>query len=171
MLTRSLWCGSFLLVGLALACGGDGASKPESEREHADASHEPSTEDEVIPCPSSTPTFEPGMSVAGESARITARLVSAQPTAPRKFENSWVLEFVDAEGQPIDDIKVTPNEPWMDVHNHGGGYAPDVVARDEPGQLEFDRINLKMPGPWRLNLNASSAKAGDDEIVIHVCVP
>jgi hypothetical protein len=158
-----------LLVGLALGCGGDDAPKPAHEHEHA--SPEPSTEDDVIPCPSSTPTFEPGMSVEGEGARITARLVSAQPTAPRKFENSWVLEFVDAEGQPIDDIQVTPQEPWMDVHNHGGGYAPDVVAQDEPGQLKIERINLKMPGPWRLNLNASSATVGEDEIVIHVCVP
>jgi hypothetical protein len=174
-----------LCAGLLACNGSDERSAPVDAGSNGnDASHEGHEghegHDEVIPCPSSIPDFEPGMTVAGESedpdsmtpAHISARLVSASPTAPRKFENNWVLEFIDREGQPIQDIDVEPDEPWMDAHGHGGDYKPTVVARNEPGQLEFDRINLKMPGPWRLTLNASSEQAGiSDVIEIHVCVP
>lgn len=168
------------------ACGGgeDGSESVDAGAQDSGAhdahAHEPDPEDDELACPATTPAFEAGMTVAGESAdadsmtpaRISARLISANPSAPRKFENSWVFEFIDAEGQPISDIAVVPDEPWMDVHGHGGGYEPDVVAGEQPGQLAFERINLKMSGPWRLRLNASSERAGiSDAIEIHVCVP
>lgn len=171
-------------AGCLLACE-DSGKQPEpvdAGTSEEDASHDGHLEphDDPVPCPSTIPDFEPGMTVAGESAdtasmtpaRISARLISASPTQPRKYENNWVLEFIDAEGQPIEDIEVDPEEPWMDVHGHGGDWEPTVVEREEPGQLELDRINLKMPGPWRLTLNASSKEADiSDVIEVHVCVP
>lgn len=182
MLARLRFFGVVLWgAGALFACGGGERAQPvdaggdDGGEEHE---HPADPEDDVVvTCPDSIPDFEPGMTVAGDSAsgtnaaRISARLVSASPVAPRKFENSWVVELIDAEGEPIEDVEVKPDEPWMDVHRHGGGYKPNVIVRDEPGQVQLDRINLKMSGPWRLNLNVSSARVGDDVIEINVCVP
>lgn len=161
-----------LLAGGLVACGG-GRDKEQPDASAGDDAAAPIVheDDDVMPCPDRIPTFEAGMIVVGAQKRIRARLVSATPIAPRKYENSWTFEFLDADEQPISDVMVDPQEPWMDVHNHGGGWPPDVVTLDEPGQLEFDRINLKMSGPWRLNLNAHSDTVGDDVIVVEACVP
>lgn len=164
------------VAGGLFACGGGGAKPADAggggEEGGHEHEHEPDPADDVVPCPQRIPDFEIGMTVSGTKERIRARLVGASPVSPRKYENSWTFEFLDANDQPITDIEVTPDEPWMDVHNHGGGYPPDVMPVDEPARLEFDRVNLRMSGPWRLNLNASSKAAGiDDVIVVEACVP
>lgn len=169
MLARNILGLTLALAGGALACGGE-EERPRAQPDSGahDDLHE---EDDVIPCPTATPKFEIGMTVAGEDGRIHARLVSAAPVSPRKFENRWVLQFVDAAGEPIPDIRVDPKEPWMDIHGHGGGYPPVVATTGMPGELDFDQVNLRMSGPWRVNFNASSATAGEDVVIFNVCVP
>ncbi|HEX6241218.1 MAG TPA: FixH family protein [Polyangiales bacterium] len=159
------------VLGCSLAACGDEKKEAPANQPHDAAAHEPHEDDDVEPCPEDIPRFEPGMTVEGESKRLRARLVRASPVAPRKYENNWVLELLDASDQPIEIDDVEPEEPWMDAHGHGGGYEPDVTLLQEPGQVELDRINLFMPGPWRLNVNVKSKAGESDEIILHVCVP
>lgn len=163
---------AFLLCFAALGCGGEEHDAADTDAGGAsDAAHVHEEEEDDAPCPTTIPTFEAGLTVAGRGGLISARVVSARPSSPQVFENDWVLEFIDASGTPIDDIKLTRVEPYMTVHGHGAGYDPTLTPLAEPGRVSLERINLKMPGPWEVRLSAESKRVGVDFIVMNVCVP
>lgn len=138
--------------------------------EQAHGHEEDEGESSDVPCPPETPIFEPGLSAPGRASVIEARLVSAAPETPHKYENSWVLEFVDAEGKPIEDIVVDSAKTYMPVHAHGGGTTPKPISLSEPGRVQIDKLNFTMAGPWQVTFQASSASVGKDTIVFDVCV-
>jgi hypothetical protein len=166
----SRWsCSYALLACLAWGCGEkEDPSAVDAGHVH-DAGHV--DEEDEVPCPASIPAFEPGFTTEGKDGLISVRLVSAEPNTPQKGDNDWVVEFVDAAGNVIEDIKVSRVQPWMEVHNHPGNYDAQIVPLSEPGRVSFERVNLKMTGPWIVRVSASSARVGSDFMEMHACVP
>jgi hypothetical protein len=158
------------LVASAIGLTGckEDPSKPD-DHAHDGGPHEDAAEFEG--CPESTPVFELGMSSAGDEGRITAVLRDASAVPPVRYFNDWALEFVDADGAPLEDVEVLRARAYMRVHNHFGTPDPTVVQReDEPAVFDFTRINLFMRGPWEVQLTLRSEAAGEDDVVVNVCV-
>lgn len=169
MLTPYRFASLTLALALSIAgCGGEDAPSAG----HHDAGHDDhhDDDDEPEPCTAAYPSFREGLTAkAGE---LTVRLLSVDPDPVRqKQDNTWVLEVVDAEGEPVADASIVEPDTWMDVHNHGGRWEPEVEERSEPGQFELTKLDFKMPGPWRLRFGV---KASDDAEVarttFQICV-
>lgn len=157
-----------LLVSVLISAGcGDDKHDASHPTDGDDAGAE--SDDSDVPCPPETPMFEPGLSASGDKG-LTAKLVSAAPENPHKYENEWVLDFVDAQGAPLEDIEIDEAETYMPVHRHGGGLTPEPTKLSEPGRVQIEKLNFTMAGPWEVILNVSSAKAGSDTIIFRVCV-
>jgi hypothetical protein len=108
-----------------------------------------------------------GLERSGE--QLTVRFVDAVPAPPARFDNTWILEVLDATGTPVDDVALEV-EPYMPDHMHGTSIATKVTAMDEPGQIELDPVNLFMPGLWEVRLRFTMADASTDEVVFRFCV-
>lgn len=146
------------LLGL-LGCGDDGTT---TEPEDVDSGT-------FIACPDSIPDLEPGVTFTGEDGNIRVEIIGASRIPARKYENDWVLQLTYADGEPLDDVEVTRLEAYMPVHMHYSRPPAEVEPREEPGQVDAT-INFIMRGPWEVQLEASSASAGDDYVVLNVCV-
>jgi hypothetical protein len=57
----------------------------------------------------------------------------------------------------------------MPVHGHFSRPAAEHQPLGEPGRFDAT-IHFTMRGPWEVQLDVSSASAGDDAIVLEVCV-
>lgn len=160
---------AFAFAILAAGCGDDSDANDDhahNGHEHDGGGHEP----EPVPCPASTPEFKLNLEATGEDGNVTARILEADYIPPRKGTNDWQVVFLDADGNPLEDVEVTKAEPFMPVHNHDGRYPPTMTALDDPGTFEFESINMHMGGPWEMRFTVESESAGDDYIVFHVCV-
>lgn len=168
------------LALLAAACGDDtsdpsgngGTGNIDGAATVQDAgTPSPSGEPKTVPCPADLPAFGPGLTATSDNSLIMAKLVSADPTVPHKYENQWVVDFMDAQGNPVADIQVDSAETYMPVHQHNGGFPPEsMVLTDPPGRVQFDAVNFTMPGPWEVRFQVSSAAVGTDRVVFNVCV-
>jgi hypothetical protein len=152
------------LIVLAAAACGDSVNRTGSDA-GAQSEHESTFEG----CPESTPPFALGMQTAGELGRITGTLIDASNAPPLRYLNDWTVEFVDGEGQPIEDVSIRRARPFMPVHGHDGNVQPSV-RQERPGRFTVDGLNLNMRGPWEIQFQLRSPSAGDDYVVFHVCV-
>jgi len=137
----------------------------------ADVEPEPMESDDgtFVACPESIPELEPGVTYEGREGRIRVELIDASRMPARKYRNEWVLALTDMDGEPLDDVEITRVEAFMPVHGHYSRPPADVVPLDEPGQVNAT-IHFIMRGPWEVQLEASSTSAGDDYVVLDVCV-
>lgn len=122
-----------------------------------------------IPCGADIPTFKLGLEADGEQGRYTAKIVDAMPAPPKQYRNAWVLDFLDAVGEPASDLVIDKVRPWMPSHAHDGRIVPKVEAAEAPGSFSVTDINMWMPGPWEVQLTVNGS-AGDDYVVFRVCV-
>lgn len=120
-------------------------------------------------CPESIPELAPGLAVTGRDARIRAELLDASRMPARKYGNDWTLALTEPGGEPLDDVEITRLEAFMPVHGHYGRPDTEVEMLDDSGQVRTT-IHFTMRGPWEVQLEASSASAGDDYLVFDVCV-
>lgn len=116
--------------------------------------------------------FVAGMEKVGAEG-ITFRLVSSSPAPPARFDNTWVLELVDAGGAPLAGAEVEV-EPFMPDHNHGTSIDAEVTEDTAViGRYTLDPVNLFMPGVWEVTIRATPAggtAADRDEAVFTFCV-
>jgi hypothetical protein len=161
---RSVMC-CCVAFGIALA----GCKDEQAEHSHDASAHADAAEFEG--CPQETPRFEPGMTTLSAEGRIAVVLQDASGIPPVRYFNDWTLAFTDAEGAPLEDLEVLRARAYMRVHNHYGTPDPRVVRQDDdPSVFELERINLFMRGPWEVQLTLRSESAGEDDVVVHVCV-
>jgi len=121
-----------------------------------------------VACPDSIPELEPGVRFGGRGGRIRVTVLDASPMPARKYRNDWTVALTDATGEPLDDVEITRLEAFMPVHQHYS--RPDAkVEMQSAGQFQAT-IHFIMRGPWEVQLEASSASAGDDHVVLDVCV-
>ena len=72
---------------------------------------------------------------------------------------------------PVSASVVQDVDTWMDVHNHGGRWTPDVERLAEPGRFALKRLDFKMAGPWRVRFGVkASAAATAVRTSLPICV-
>lgn len=152
---------ALVLGGALAACGDDDQPDPESPSGDAAAAA-------FVACPDSIPELGAGLTATGKDDRIQAVLLDASLVPARKFGNEWTLELRGADDEPLADAEITSGTTFMPVHQHYGR-PPVIEALPDPGQVRA-AIRFTMRGPWQVNLQASSASAGDDKIMFDVCV-
>lgn len=175
---RILGLARSVLVAVAMfafACGDDGA--PADAGMSADAG--PCGPGEVegpggncfmrIVCPDTIPTFKIGLESRNRDDLYTGVIVDASPSPPMQFLNDWVIDFVDADGAPVDGITLDFAESFMPAHNHDGLRDPEWAEEGEPGRFAVDGINMWMPGPWEVRFDVTGPD-GSDRIVFDVCI-
>jgi hypothetical protein len=164
---RGLLGGLLPLSLLVAGCGDEDDPNHRTSHDHdggADAA-------EFEGCPESTPVFEVGMSTPGRAGRIMAVLRDASDLPPARYFNDWTLAFTDAAGAPLEDVDVVKARAYMRVHDQYGLPDPSVARRAvEPAAFDFKRLNLFMRGPWEVQLSLRSESAGEDDVVVDVCV-
>ena len=153
------WLALAALVGL-LGCDDAG---PESD---ASATEDSGT---FVPCPDSIPELAPGVTFDGRDGHIRVEVRQASKMPARKYRNDWRLVLTDADGEPLDDVEITRLEAYMPVHMHFSRPAAEVEMLDQPGEANAT-VYFTMRGPWEVQLEASSPSAGDDYVVLDVCV-
>jgi photosystem II stability/assembly factor-like uncharacterized protein len=122
-----------------------------------------------VACPDSIPELEPGVSFTGREGMIRVEVLDASPMPARKYKNEWTIALTDASGEPLDDVEITRLEAYMPVHEHFSRPPAEVERLEDAGQLGAT-IHFIMRGPWEVQLEASSPSAGDDYVVLDVCV-
>jgi photosystem II stability/assembly factor-like uncharacterized protein len=148
------------LIGL-LGCGDDGQAGGPIDMESDAAT--------FVACPDSIPELAPGVIFEGRDDRIHVELIEASRMPARKYRNEWLLLLTDEAGEPLEDVAITRLEAFMPVHGHFSRPPAEVEVLDEPGQVGAT-IHFIMRGPWEVQLEASSATAGEDYVVLDVCV-
>jgi hypothetical protein len=163
-----------LVLALCLAACGDG--KDEQPGHDHDAHVEPGdTEPDGgypdTPCDPNLAPLAPGLETLGSMSKLLkATLVSSDPTPLLKGRANWVVDFATAEGAPVSDLEFVDVFTYMPVHGHMGNFKPKVMQLTEPGRYEFTGFNFTMRGPWQVRFEVSSPSAGDDFIIVNVCV-
>jgi hypothetical protein len=154
-----------------------------------DTQGEANSGDAGAACPADLPDFRAGKDgtlVLGEQGLVQARLQAASAIPPVRYENTWTIALSGAEGGELQDVEIVDACAFMPLHGHGA--APKRVrALAEQGQFELEALNLRMAGPWEIQLAVRAASLtsdaesftscdrrslhpGLDYLVFHVCV-
>jgi hypothetical protein len=108
------------------------------------------------------------MKETGKKQLVLAELVDGD--LPHKYENAWVVKFTDPDGKELPGLELYKVEPYMPVHGHDGGFAPDITAQGEPGTYSVKRINMWMKDHWEVRFFLHVGDQ-DDEVIFNVCIP
>ena len=119
-------------------------------------------------CGESGESFFAGMSKMGDSGVLSVTIVEAMPAPPARYDNTWTMEVLDAEGNPVDDATLRVSG-WMPEHGHGTPRDADIVPLGD-GRYEAAPINLFMPGLWRITVEVSSQSGETDATRFLFCV-
>lgn len=168
------------VFGWVSACDDD-----ESEEEHGDHGHE-STDGDATgghdhetgdtghhgetagteACTGDEEMVAAGASRAGEHVRVT--LLSLDPEAPIRGDNSWVVRVSDLDEQALTGVDFTI-EPWMPAHGHGTPVQAEVTERED-GEYVVEPLNLFMAGVWEVRFKFNLPDNVSDEAVLSTCV-
>ncbi len=128
-----------LLIGVG-ACGEDSEGTPDTP----DAFVENCSDD------SRAHTYTPGLTVTSDDG-MKVVLVSAVPAPPVRFDNTWEVQILDAQDQPMEASSFVV-EPYMPDHGHGTSEPPLPQAGSELGSYEMGPFDLWMPGIWQVHM-------------------
>ncbi len=78
-------------------------------------------------------------------------------------ENTLLLKFQDAQGNPIQGVKVLKVSPWMKIHGHGAPEGGIRFAATETlgSEWKVEGLEFTMTGPWELRVEASVGEVTD----------
>ncbi|KIG19020.1 hypothetical protein DB30_05924 [Enhygromyxa salina] len=130
------------------------------EGEHEDG------EEEGCAAETRADTYAVGLSKSGSF--VTASFVSADPAPPVKGDNSWVLSFSDADGEPLDGLEIVVT-PMMPDHGHGTAIVAEVSPTGTPGEYDVAPVNLHMTGYWEIAFDVTAADQ-QDSVMFGFCV-
>lgn len=176
-----------LLASLALASGCDSGSGDDEQAEHAEGhatesesesghaeesagdTHGSETgETEGGDCAAETRDDEFAVGLSKSGSLVTATFVSSDPAPPIKGDNTWVLDFTDAQGMPLADLEIVVT-PMMPDHGHGTPINAVVTATDTAGRYEVTPVNLFMAGLWEITFDITVAGQADS-LMFGFCV-
>ena len=156
------------LIALALCGCGDGDADGVAPQAGTSGGPQAGTGASELPCGGKVPEFKIDMeSLPSDETDWSARIKSATPAPPQKYENAWEVELLDGDGEPLADAELVFVEPWMPAHSHDGGLIPEIRSMEEPARFAVDRW---MGGVWEVRLDV---KSGDEQFRLRfdVCVP
>jgi hypothetical protein len=119
-------------------------------------------------CPPEIPIFQPGVDTPGKNG-IAGKVVATSPDPPEQYSNTWTMDFFDGDGQAIDDIEITHAQAAMPLHGHPPAPATQIKKMAEPSRYKVG-LYFKMPGYFLVQLDVSSARAGEDAIEFPFCI-
>jgi hypothetical protein len=83
-------------------------------------------------------------------------LLSATPEPPARFDNTWSVQLLDPQGQPLDAATLAI-VPFMPDHGHGTPKPPIPEKTAEPGVHTMGPFDLWMPGLWEMRFSIEKA--------------
>jgi hypothetical protein len=139
------------LSGGVAACSSNSAS-PGGADSGADAGNVVSCDDPK------EQTYAANMQQAGASSVFTFVLVSSDPAPPADDNNIWVVQLLDAGGQPVTDatFKALATMPTM-TH----GTTPVTITSNGDGTYTFTPLYFFMAGLWQVAITATSGSQKD----------
>ena len=170
VLFSSLLCASLSFT--SFGCGDEtddehdhDAHVHESTGDASDAGHTGDAGDNAC----KTSGLSEGQMAHGDNVMV--KLVSFDNNPAQIQENDWVVEISTHDGTPVADAELTNVRAFMPVHGHDGKYPPEISAvSGEPGQFKLDDLYFTMEGPWQVQFTIASESAGDDYVVMEICV-
>lgn len=125
-----------------------------------------------------------GMVTMGEKMLAQIRTLDASPRQPKRFENDWTVGFLNAAGQPLNDVQIVSVCAYMPEHRH---FEPpqQITPMSDPSSFKFSKLNLSMAGAWLVQVAINSPTIGgtpsmatrcdpamgSEMIVLHACIP
>lgn len=172
----AVFSASFMIVACDGADDGQASdSQHESDTEHATDGHESASEThgeetgEDSDCAAETRDDDFSIGLAKSGEMVNATFVSADPAPPIKGNNTWVIDFTDMDGQPLDDLGIVVI-PMMPDHGHGTPVEAVVTPLETPGQYEITPVNLFMTGYWEVNMELTLSGGEQDVLMFGFCV-
>ncbi|HEY1696056.1 MAG TPA: FixH family protein [Polyangiaceae bacterium] len=115
---------------------------------------------DVVSCDDSREqTYAANMQVTGDAGVFTFVLQSSDPAPPADETNTWVLQVLDASGQPVTAATLASVTPTMPLMSHGTS-TPTIVANGD-GTFQVSGIYLFMGGLWQVAVLAKNGSQQD----------
>lgn len=133
-------------------------------------------------------SFNAGMTVGGDKEAVRVRLVAGDPAPPKRGNNRWTLQVLDANDQPLADAQLTKVKPFMPDHGHGtstvatsaGVEIADLACDASPkacraqldsdGRVEVSGIDLRMAGVWTVTVSVLLNDGSSDDATFAFCI-
>ena len=108
-----------------------------------------------------------GVEAKSTDGALTVRFLSASPSPPVKGNNTWVVQLLDGQGQPVNGATIA-TKSFMPDHGHGSSIKPKATAKGADGTYEITPVNLFMPGVWQITFAVTGPMT--DSAVVTFCV-
>src|SRR3954471_980031 len=155
---------------VSLAAGACSASSSSSSDPAGIAGGGPSMP-EVGCAQASADLYTPGMQKPGAAGRYSFTLLSSSPAPPAIDDNTFVLQVLNADGQPVaGELSVALDMP---EHGHPSPTQPNISFDPDNAAFTLQPMNLFMVGLWRLTFSfqSDSGRVDDaDSAVFKFCV-
>ena len=97
---------------------------------------------------------------------FTFVLVSSDPAPPANDNNTWIVQLLDASGQPVTSATFTA-KATMPTMTHGT--TPVTIMSNGDGTYTFTPLYFFMAGLWQVAITATSG-AQKDTTSFYFCV-
>jgi hypothetical protein len=169
--------GSALVLLASFALLGCDSSGDEGNAEQADdtsttmsgETHETGETGDESVCAVETRDDDFAIGLSKSGTLVQATFVSADPAPPIKGDNTWVLDFTDANGAPLAGLTIVA-VPMMPDHGHGTPVNAVVTELEVPGQYQVTPVNLFMTGFWETTFDITLAGGEQDSLMFGFCV-
>lgn len=148
---------AFSASAIAMGCKSSG-DDDDSTTMSQDAGPQPDGTDRCKGSPQLVVGPDDGLTAMGDNKEIQVRVIDADNVPAVKYYNTWTVQFLDAQGKPLEDVTVDKICAYMPVHGHG---TPPTMITQQTDKSTFEvmNLNLLMPGPWEIQFALSSPSA------------
>jgi hypothetical protein len=103
-------------------------------------------------------TYAANMQQSGASGVFNFVLVTSDPAPPANDNNTWVVQLLDASGQPVTDATFTA-KATMPTMTHGT--TPVTITSNGDGTYTLTPLYFFMAGLWQVAITATSGSQKD----------
>lgn len=114
-------------------------------------------------------TYAVGATATATDGALSVHFLDAIPAPPAKGNNTWTVQILDGQGQPINGAAIV-TKAFMPDHGHGSSIKPQATAKGADGTYEITPVNLFMPGVWQITFEITAAGGVAGSAVILFCV-
>jgi hypothetical protein len=148
------------MSGGLVACGSDGRDPSNASDAGTSADTGVVEAADTVSCDDPREqAYAPNMQVTGKTGVFTFVLVSSSPAPPADEQNTWVVQVLDANGQPVTGATLSSVTPTMPLMSHGTS-TPTIVANGD-GTFNVSNVYLFMAGLWEVTMSAKNGTQVD----------